>query len=71
MFPLKVETTHNWATDEDTLAAGDVRYKCKQMTPPSVAGALATCTPIDRKSQEWMEFTNVVTCKKGHLWAAA
>lgn len=46
---------------EEIRAAGDVLPKSKQMTQLSIAGALASCTPYDRKSKQWREMTDVVT----------
>lgn len=45
--PNTVEYTQ--ATKQETLAVGDVRPKSKQMTPSSIAGALASCTLYDSK----------------------
>lgn len=49
LFSLKVKTTN-----EVRRAAGDVRLKCKQVTPPRVLA------PYNRKSKGWLEITDAV-----------
>lgn len=73
LFLLKVETNafrqlwqkhivkYNRATKEMIQAADEVWLKCKQMTPPSVAGTLTSYTPYGRKSKQRLEITDVVT----------
>lgn len=49
------------ADKEAVLTAGDVQPKSKQMTPLTITGALASCTPYDRTSKLWMEITDGIT----------
>lgn len=49
---------------EEIPAACDVQPESKEMTQLSIAAALASCSPNDRKSKRWVEITDVVTWLK-------
>ena len=57
------EESQKKSREEESSTAGDVRTKSRQMTLTqlSIAGALASSTPYDRKSKRWNEITEAVT----------